>query len=81
MSKMKPRLYFDACCLNRLTDNQSQTRIRREAEAIEKLIGLSVNDWGTWISSVVLEAEISRNPDLNRRQDAEMLLAFARETI
>ncbi|MBV9033837.1 MAG: PIN domain-containing protein [Acidobacteriaceae bacterium] len=78
---MKVRLYFDACCLNRLTDDQSQDRIRQEAEAVEKLLGLATSNWGVWISSVVLAAEISRNPDLNRRQDAETLLTFAHETV
>ena len=78
---IKVRLYFDACCLNRLTDDQSQNRVRCEAEAIEKLLGLAVSNWGVWISSVVLEAEIWRNPDSNRKQDAQMLLAHAHETV
>jgi hypothetical protein len=32
------RVYLDACCLSRLTDDQSQARIREEAEAIERVL-------------------------------------------
>jgi predicted nucleic acid-binding protein len=28
------RIYLDACCLSRLTDDQSQARVRGEAEAL-----------------------------------------------
>ena len=33
------RVYFDTCALNRPFDDQSQARIRLEAEAVEHLIG------------------------------------------
>ena len=29
------KVYLDACCLSRLTDDQSQARIRQETEAVE----------------------------------------------
>jgi len=35
----------------------------------------------TWVSSTVLEIEISRNPDADRRHDAAALLAFAHEVV
>jgi predicted nucleic acid-binding protein len=75
------RIYFDACCVNRLTDDQSQERILQEAQAIEILIALSTGESNTWVGSVVLEAEISRNPDSDRRADAEALLAFAKQVV
>jgi len=31
---------LDVCCLNRLTDDQSQVRIREEAEAVEQVLRL-----------------------------------------
>ena len=34
------RVYLDACCLNRLTDDQSQARIHNEAEAVEGVLRL-----------------------------------------
>jgi predicted nucleic acid-binding protein len=75
------KIYFDACCINRLTDDQSQARVLREAEAIEKLIGLATSESDVWVGSVVLKAETSRNPDPERRADAEALLAFARQVV
>jgi len=75
------RIYFDACCVNRLTDDQTQERILREAEAIEKLIGFATAESNTWVGSAVLEAEIARNPDVGRREDAQVLLAFAKQVV
>ena len=60
------RLYLDACCLNRLTDDQSQDRVRREAEAVEGILRLVRGGQATWVSSIALEIEISRNPDAER---------------
>ena len=37
------RIYLDACCLNRLTDDQNQPRIAAEAEAVEQLLLLATN--------------------------------------
>src|SRR5690349_11969019 len=75
------RIYFDACCVNRLTDDHSRERILREAEAIEALIGFATSDANMWVGSVVLEAELSRNPDSDRRENAEALLTFAKQVI
>ena len=75
------RLYFDACCVSRLTDNSSQERIHREAEAIEKLIGFATNDPNVWVGSSVLEAEIARNPDSDRRGDGQALLQFVEQIV
>jgi predicted nucleic acid-binding protein len=35
----------------------------------------------TWVSSTVLSIEVSRNPDPERRRDAEALLLFASEVV
>ena len=59
-------VYFDACCLNRLTDDQSQQRIRKEAEAVADVLGLIREEQAIWVSSTVLEIEISRNPTPRR---------------
>lgn len=65
------KIYLDAWRINRLTDDQSQARILREAEAIEELVGLATSEPNVCIGNVVLEAEISRNSDPERRADAE----------
>ena len=75
------RVYLDACCLSRLTDEQSQERVRAEAEAVENTLRMVRQGVSTWVSSTVLEIELSRNPDLERRRDAEVLLLFAEEVV
>ena len=75
------RLYLDACCLNRLTDDQSQARIRNEAEAVEAILQLVRGGKAIWVSRSVLEIEISRNPDADRRRDVSALLGLANEVI
>lgn len=57
------RIHFDACCLNRLTDDQTQARIAREAEAVEQILALLHARTLEWISSALLPAEIGNNPD------------------
>ncbi len=75
------KLYLDACCLSRLTDDQSQTRVRKEAEAIERVLRLIRDGKAIRVSSAVLEIEIGRNPDSERRHDVAALLAFANEVV
>jgi predicted nucleic acid-binding protein len=75
------RLYFDACCLNRLTDDQSQTRVREETEAVERIL-CSVREGRIhWVSSSVLEVEVHRDPNEERRQDTVAILGYASETV
>jgi predicted nucleic acid-binding protein len=78
---MPVRLYFDACCLNRLTDDQSQMRIRDEAAAVEGILRLVRDGEVIWVGSLTLGAEINRNPDAERRRDAAALLEFANEIV
>src|SRR5688572_7236418 len=75
------RLYLDACCLNRLTDDQTQLRIRQEAEAVEQLLRRMQADEIQWISSDALADEIDRNPDVERRLENAALLATASESV
>jgi len=70
---------MDACALNRLVDDQSQLRIRREAEAVEEIFALIQAGRLRWIAGAVLEAEIMRTPDRQRREDIFSLLRFADE--
>ena len=74
-------IYLDACCLNRLTDDQSQHRIRVEAEAVELILNKIRTGKVRWISSEALSDEINRNPQLERRLQNAALLNLATETI
>jgi hypothetical protein len=75
------RIYLDACCLNRLTDDQSQPRIAKEADAVEQIFRLLRAKTVEWSSSSVLEAETSNNPDAERRCEVEVLLLLATHNI
>ena len=74
---MAIRIYLDACCLNRPFDDQSQDRIRLEAEAVI-LILTHVEEGGyEWTASDVLRFESDQMPDAVRRDDVRALLSAA----
>lgn len=75
------RIYLDACCLNRLTDDQNQQRIAEEAEAVEQILRLLRAKRIDWLSSTALKFEISLNPDAERRYEVEVLLLLATNTV
>lgn len=68
---------MDACCLSRLTDGVAQHRIREEAEAILRILDAVIEGHVFLVSSQVLQAEVGRNPHLERRAVAEHVLALA----
>jgi predicted nucleic acid-binding protein len=72
-------VYLDTCALNRLTDDPSQMRVRLEAEAMELFFRHLQAGMVFWTASSILEAEIRRNPDTQRRADALGMLPFATE--
>ena len=47
--------------------------MRAEAEAVEQIMRMVREGFATWVSSMVLNIEISRNPDPDRRREAEAL--------
>lgn len=75
------RVYLDACCLSRLTDDQSQPRVRAEAEAVERIMRMMRSSVVIWVSSSILNVEVGRNPDPDRRREAQALLSFADELL
>ena len=74
-------IYLDVCCLARLTDDQSQQRIREEAAAIERIFAALERGDLQWVASEALAEEIARNPAPERRVEAETLLALASDSI
>lgn len=76
-----PTLYLDACCLNRPFDDQSQDRIRLEAEAVLLIIAhVQAGEW-QWIGSDVLNLEIEQIPDLEKRARVSLLASHVQQTI
>lgn len=71
------RICLDACVLNRLMDDQSQPRVRSEANAVQEILRMVSTEEMLWIASVVLESELKKNPNIQMKQDTLALLAFA----
>ena len=71
-------IYLDVCCLNRPFDDQTQERIRLEAEAV--LLILERCQAGTWrlLGSEAVDYEVSRIPDEERRRKVFHLASIAR---
>ena len=75
------KVYLDACCLNRPFDDQSQPRVRLEAEAIALILEkLHHSEW-EWIGSEILLHEVGQNPDLENRQRALSFAALAHQVV
>ncbi len=71
------RIYFDVCCLNRPTDDQSQERIRLESDAVESIFRLCQSGRFEWVISEAVFAEVEANPDEDRRNKVLALLKWA----
>jgi predicted nucleic acid-binding protein len=62
------KIYLDACCLNRPFDDQTQTRVHLEAEAVLSIIqSVEDNEW-EWISSDAVAYEIHKTPNEERQE-------------
>lgn len=79
--KAMPSVYLDACCLNRPFDDQSQDRIRLEAEAVILILQHIVSGEWQGIRSDVLTFEIRRTPDSFRRAWVEQLVSALRQHV
>jgi predicted nucleic acid-binding protein len=74
-------VYLDACCLNRPFDDQTQDRIRLEAEAVLLILThFEAGDW-QWIGSEVLDLEVEQTPDPERRYRVKLLATFVHRYI
>ncbi len=75
------KIYLDVCCLSRLTDDQSQPRIRAEAEAIERILFAIREGVVELIGGEALQEEVRRIPSLKLRLEVEALLSLATQTV
>jgi predicted nucleic acid-binding protein len=75
------KVYLDACSLNRPFDDQTQDRIRLEAEAVRVILArLQAGEWH-WIGSEVLDVEIERTPNAERRAKVKLLAQRAHGSV
>ncbi|UBF25474.1 PIN domain-containing protein [Kovacikia minuta CCNUW1] len=75
------RIYLDVCCFNRPFDDQTQSRIRVESEAVLAILErCEMGEWELIISEMV-EIEVTQIADQERRQRIEGALLMARSRI
>ena len=75
------KIYIDVCCLNRPYDNQTQDRIHLEAEAIMTILKhIELKEW-YWISSGVVNYEIAKTTDEERKSRLTSIVRWASEVI
>jgi len=75
------KVYLDACCLNRPFDDQSQPRVRLEAEAISLILEKFNQDEWEWIGSEVLHYEVEQNPDSEHKERILSFLSLAHRVV
>lgn len=69
------RLYLDTCCYCRFFDDTAQAKVRLEAEALNRILGIAAAGRWSIIGSDVLDAELSGHPDGERRHFLRKLIA------
>jgi len=67
------QIYLDVCCLNRPFDDQTQERIRLEAEAVLLVLAQCQSHRLQLIGSEVVDYEISLIPEKEKRQKVLLL--------
>ncbi|MBI5188242.1 MAG: PIN domain-containing protein [Nitrospirae bacterium] len=67
------RIYLDVCCLNRPFDDHSQDRVRIESEAVLTILSRGQSEKWIFIGSEVIEVEISKISDDDKRQKVNIL--------
>jgi len=71
---------MDVCCLNRPFDDQTQDRIRIESEVVLTILNRCLCDW-LLVGSEVIDYEISKIPDDERKRRVEILISIAGEKV
>ncbi|MBI5296205.1 MAG: PIN domain-containing protein [Chloroflexi bacterium] len=75
------KVYLDTCCLNRPFDDQTQERVRLEAEAVLAILSrIEKGEWD-WIGSEVLMDEIEQTPDTQKLSRARLLSGFIKQMV
>ena len=75
------KIYLDTCCLNRLFNDQTQTKIREETEAVKVILARFFTKQWHWVISTVLVNEISKTPNETLRFQMQSLLNLAHQNV
>lgn len=74
-------IYLDVCCFNRPFDDQSQERIRLEAEAVLMILERCQSGVWTLITSEAVEVEIGQIRDPDRLAQVQLLAGAAMQRV
>jgi len=75
------KIYLDVCCLNRPYDDQAQDRIHLESEAVVSILRhIEQGEW-IWVSSGIVNYEVSRTADQERLQRLRSMTRYASEFV
>jgi predicted nucleic acid-binding protein len=74
-------IYLDVCCLNRPFDDQSQNRVRLEAEAVLSILEMADTGKLELAGSDIIDDELSQMPDVERREKVKLLLGSTPKSI
>ena len=74
-------IYLDVCCLNRPFDDQTQERIRLEAEAVLLILAHCQSREWQLLGSEAVDLEISHIPDEERRHKVIWLASLAESKV
>jgi predicted nucleic acid-binding protein len=74
-------IYLDVCCLNRPFDDHAQDRVRLESEAVLTILSRGQTESWILLSSEVVDIEISKIPDDDRRQKVSLLSSMSQSYI
>lgn len=78
----KPRMaYLDVCALNRPLDDQSQMRIRLEADAVSLILNHVRSKSLALAVSPAHHIEVSASPDPSRRSHVQLLLELGIQVV
>lgn len=72
------KIYMDVCCFNRPFDDQTQTRIRLEAEAILSILSRCQNGEWSLAASDVIDYELSNLTNEEKLEKVRSLYSVAR---
>ena len=79
-SKKGKSIYMDVCCLNRPFDDQTKDRIRIESEAVLIILNRCLDDW-VLVGSEIIDYEISKIPDCERKKKVSILASISKKKI
>lgn len=75
------RIYLDVCSLNRPFDDHAQDRVRLESEAVLTVLSRAETENWILLTSEVVDIEIYKMPDDNRRQRVSILSSTSQSYI